>query len=186
MIDWQWFTATGSEILMVFLSGVGIFLALLLFTRMAGLRSYSKMSSFDFSITVAFGSILATTVLAKDPSLLVGAAALASLYLIQFLVSKLRRSTSFLSKLIDNQPILIMAREQVLKAHLDATRMTEADLKYKLREAGITHPKQVLAVVFESTGDVSVLKISDDVDLKLFEGVKGAEKLDLSDHQVRG
>ena len=57
--------------------------------------------------------------------------------------------------------------------------MTVDDLRSKLRLAGITHPSQVLAVVFETTGDVSVLKRDDEVDPWVFGSVRGAERLGL-------
>lgn len=177
MFNWNWITATGTEILMVLLSGIGIFIALLIFTRIAGLRSFSKISSFDYSITVAFGSIMATTLLSKDPSLLMGAAGLAVLYLIQYVVSRGRRLSHIIERIVDNEPLLIMAGEQVISEHLTQARMTEDDLKSKLRMAGITHPEQVFAVVLESTGDVAVMKTCDQVDFDLFDGVRGADRL---------
>jgi uncharacterized membrane protein YcaP (DUF421 family) len=70
-----------------------------------------------------------------------------------------------------------MAGAEVLTNHLDRARMTEDDLRSKLRMSGISHPSQVLAVVFETAGDVSVVKTSDDVDPWVFEGVRGAEHL---------
>ena len=82
---------------------------------------------------------------------------------------------------VDNNPLLLMAGSEVISENLDRARMTEEDLKSKLRMAGVTHPDQVLAVVMEATGDVSVLKASDDngrgLDLDLFSGVQGAERL---------
>lgn len=57
MIDWSWITTTGTAVLMVVLSALGIYLTLVLFTRLAGLRSFSKMSSFDFAITVGIGTV---------------------------------------------------------------------------------------------------------------------------------
>jgi len=73
-----------------------------------------------------------------------------------------------------------MAGEEVLSDHLDPSRMTEDDLCSRLRLAGITHPKQVLAVIFETTGDVSVIKATDEVDPWLFEDIRGTETLSLS------
>lgn len=135
------------------------------------------MSSFDFAITVAIGSIIASTVIAEDPSLLAGAFGLVTLYGIQFFVSSTRRFSSTARRVVDNEPLLVMVGEEVLSEHLNKARMTEDDLRSKLRMAGITHPKQVLAVVFETTGDVSVLKTSDEVTPWLFKGVRGAERL---------
>lgn len=177
MIDWNWMTATGTSLFMVLLSGIGIYVALLLLTRVSGLRSFSKMSSFDFAITVAFGSVIASTILAEDPPLLVGIAGLGVLYLIQYGVSRGRRLSAAVEHLVDNEPLLVMAGADVLSEHLDEARMTEDDLRSKLRMAGVTHPDQVLAVVLESTGDVAVLKVGDDVAPWIFEGVRGAGRL---------
>lgn len=177
MIDWSWITATGSALLMVLLSGIGIYAVLLLMTRIAGLRSFSKMSSFDFAITVALGSVVASTILAEDPPLLTGAFGLIVLYGLQYLLSRFRRLTKAVERLVDNEPLIVMAGEQVLTDHLDQARMTEDDLRSKLRMAGVTHPKQVLAVIFETGGDVSVIKSTDEVDPWLFEDVRGAEAL---------
>ena len=177
MFDWAWIGTDPSTLSMMLITSVGIYAALLGLTRLAGLRSFSKMSSFDFAVTVAMGSIVASTVLAQTPSLLAGAFGLALLYGIQWLVSRLRRDKAAVEHLVDNEPLLVMAGEQVLEDHLDMARMTEDDLRSKLRMAGITHPKQVLAVVFETTGDVSVIRRDEDSDVWLFADVRGAEHL---------
>ena len=74
----------------VTLSAIGVYTALLLFTRLAGLRSFSKMSSFDFAITVAFGSVIASAILSPRPSLATAVFGLALLYVMQYVVSRLR------------------------------------------------------------------------------------------------
>ena len=177
MIDWTWITTTGTDLLMVLLSGAGIYAALLVLTLITGLRSFSKMSSFDFAVTVALSSVVASTVLAEDPPILIGAFGLVVLYGLQFLLFRFRRLTTSVERLVDNETLVVMARSKVLFNHLDQTRMPEDDLRLKLRMAGVTHPRQVLAVIFETTGDVSVITTSDDVDPWLFEDVRGAEKI---------
>lgn len=135
------------------------------------------MSSFDFAITIAFGSIVASTLLTKNPPLFAGAFGLAALFGIQYLVSNSRRFSAAAERLVDNVPIVVMEGEKVLSDHLDETRLTEEDLKSKLRLAGVTSRQQVLAVILETTGDVSVIKKSDDISPWLFEGIRGAEHL---------
>ncbi|WP_202617428.1 DUF421 domain-containing protein [Roseimaritima sediminicola] len=162
---------------MVLLSGLGIYVTLLLLTRLSGLRSFSKMSSFDFAITIAFGSVIASTLLTKSPSLAAGCFGLAVLFLIQFIVSRSRRLAGFVEAVVDNEPMLLMAGERILEDNLTRARVTNKDLLSHLRIAGVTHPKQVFAVVMESTGDVAVLKNSDQIDPSLFAGVRGSEQL---------
>jgi uncharacterized membrane protein YcaP (DUF421 family) len=177
MIDWTWMTGSDPSLPMILLTGIGIYAALLVLTRLTGLRSFSKMSSFDFAITVAIGSVVASTLLAERPSLLVGAAGLAVLYGMQWIVSTLRRAAAPVERLVDNEPLLIMAGDEVLSDHLDAARVTEDDLRSKLRQHGIAHPAQVLAVVLETTGDVSVIPRDEPVSAWAFEDVRGAERL---------
>ena len=71
-----------------------------------------------------------------------------------------------------------MAGSEILHDNLRKSNMTESDLMGKLREANAFDLDQVLAVIFETTGDVSVLHSADGkVQPKLLEGVVGAEQL---------
>lgn len=59
-----------SDVGVIVLSTIGIYVAIIIFTRINGLRTFSKMSSFDFAVTVAIGSVIASTAATKGPSLL--------------------------------------------------------------------------------------------------------------------
>lgn len=114
----SWITAQPSAWLMIPLSGVGIYLAMIVLTRVAGLRSFSKLSSTDFATTVAIGSVIASMLLKPQPSLLAGALALTTLYGIQALVTWGRRHAHWVTRAIDNEPLLLMARKKVVHSHL--------------------------------------------------------------------
>lgn len=176
-MDAAWITTTFDAGLMVAVSALGIYLALMLFTRMAGLRSFAKISGFDFAVTVAIGSLVATTILAEDPPLLQAVVGLGSLYALQMLVAVLRQHSSMTRAAVENTPILLMDGDRLLEDNLRRARITEADLRAKLREANVIDPNEIRAVVMESTGDVSVLHGDPDgpaLDPSLLEGVKGA------------
>lgn len=184
-LDWSWITTNATTIIMTGVSALGIYAALVLFTRLSGLRSFSKMSSYDFAITVAFGSVLAGTILAKEPPLLQAIGALAFLYVIQYIVSKLRIQSESIAQLVDNGPVLVMAGTEMLHDNMKRVRMTPDDLKSKLREANVIHYEQVRAVIMEATGDVTVLHANPDepdLDLDLLEGVDGVEQLEEMQH----
>lgn len=175
-MDFSWITTSWMAAWMVILSTVGIYIALIGFTRLAGLRSFSKMSSFDFAITVAFGSIMAGTILTKDPPLFQAIIGLGTLYVIQMAVATLRGSSTTMSALVDNEPLLLMRGTEILEDHLKEAKVTHADLRAKLREANATQMSQVKAVVMEATGDIAVLH-NDNPDHKLddalMRGVRG-------------
>ena len=118
------------------------------------------MSSFDFAMTVAIGSIIATTILTKSVSLWEGIIGLLSVYILQLTVAMLRRF-QFIQDTVDNSPLLLMDGKNILHENLRKARVAESDLRSKLREANVIKLEQVRAVVFECTGDISVLHTED-------------------------
>lgn len=156
----KWFTAPAYTLLAIALTAIGIYISLIFFTRIAGKRSFSKMSSFDFAMTVAIGSLLATTILSSSVSLIQGICGLAIVYILQISAALMRRFKWF-KQMIDNSPLLLMDGPKILRENLKKARVAESDLRAKLREANVIELKQVRAVVFETTGDISVLHTTD-------------------------
>lgn len=177
----DWIATTPAELGLVVLSAVVTYVAILFFTRIAGLRSFSKMSASDFAMTVAVGSLFASTISSPKPTLIVGLVSLAMLFAGQWCLAYLRRKVDFLSKLIDNEPLLLMCGETILDENLARANVTRSDLFGKLREANALNFSEVLAVVFETTGDISVLHSKDPRDqlaAEFFEDVIDADRIE--------
>ncbi|OZC01706.1 DUF421 domain-containing protein [Rubricoccus marinus] len=153
----DWFFTTWDSVGDVALTALGVYAVLVLYTRVSGLRTFSKMSGFDFAMTVAIGSIVAGSILFDGPSLLRAVAALTAVFVIQMAVAALRQRLNWMENLMDNEPIVLMTREGMISENLRRTHVTEADVWAKLREANVTQIAQVRAVVMETTGDISVL-----------------------------
>lgn len=132
-----------------------IYLIVIVGTRLSGLRTFAKMSSFDFAATIATGSILASVALTSAP-LVLGVVSVAALLATQKGVAVIRQRRT-LDRVMDNTPVLLMDGPRYLEANMRATQLTRADIVAKLREANVTRLEQVRYVVLETTGDVSVL-----------------------------
>jgi len=166
------------------LSALGIYLVVVVLTRIAGLRSFSKISAFDFAMTVAIGSVIATTIVSPDPPLARAAIGLVALYGMQMTVGWLRVRSATVSRTVDNEPLLLMDGQRVLHENLKKAKLTESDVRSKLREANVLSPAQVRAVVMESTGDISVLHGEvggPELDPSLLEGVRGTVRRDVEE-----
>ena len=159
MNDWFKFSTDG--LLAIILTAIGIYIALVILTRISGKRSFSKMSSFDFAMTVSIGSILATVIVSKSVSLQYGIIGLVLIYSLQMVVAAARHYKP-IRNLVDNKPTLLMQNGKLIKNNLKKCKVTESDVKAKLREANVIQLSEVKAVVFESTGDISVLHSSDE------------------------
>ncbi len=151
----QEIASSWSRIALVVGSSAAMLTGIVAYIRIAGLRSFSKMSSFDFAVTVAFGSLLASVAMSRS-SLADGLAAGATLLGVQVVVA-IGRSRFGLSSIVDNQPLLLMANGRMLTDNLRIARVTPDDIRAKLREANALDYDQVHAVVLETTGDISVL-----------------------------
>jgi len=153
---------TAPEGLRIVLSVIATYGAILAFTRVCGLRSFSKMSAADFAMTVAVGSLFASTIATGKPSLVEGILCIAMLFAGQWIIAWARRALPVVSHLVDNEPLLLMRGSTILDHNLKRANVTRDDLFGKLREANALNYDQVLAVVFETTGDISVLHASDE------------------------
>ena len=178
-MDWQaWFAIDWQQVIGISLSVIGFYFCLILFTRLNGLRSFSKLSSYDFAMTIAIGSILASTVLSKSSSLLQGLVAVGMLFVLQALVSFLRRKMKPVKTLLDNQPIILMARGQYFHDNLKEANISINDIKQILRKNGIKSKSEVFAVIMETTADMSVIKNNDVTpDWSLFDDIRDSDLL---------
>lgn len=156
----EWFNTSWESVITIAVNAVGIYLAIIIFTRLTGKRSFSKMSSFDFAMTVSIGSMIASTVLSSTVTLVTGIVGLAMIYGLQISVAFLRNFRG-VSDLVDNSPLMLMDGNKILKNNLQKAKVTEGDLRSKLREANVLNLSQIKAVVFEATGDISVIHSSD-------------------------
>lgn len=183
----DWIFMEGWKLFAIALSASLGVASLIGLNRFFGLRSFSKLSGFDFAITVAFGSILASIVMAEDPPILQGAAAFAFLFIVQAGIAIFRRKSKAFSRLIDNEPRLIWCKGEFLRENMQEARVTESDVYAKMREANALRLEDVLAVVMETTGDVSVLHKTGDnraIDDRVMDDVIGWPHS--TNSQVRG
>lgn len=145
---------------------------IVLLVRIVGLRSFSKMTNFDFVMTVAMGSLLAgsgqsTGWLEYSQTLV----AMAALFCVQWFVARLRKNSDRFERFVQNEPIILMRDGIIDEAALKRTRVAKDDLVAKLREANVLALNKVRAVVLETTGDISVLH-GGDLDEILLTGVQ--------------
>lgn len=153
----------------IVLSAAAMLAGIIGYSRWSGLRTFSKMSTFDFAVTVAIGSVMASVVLSGS-SLIDGIVAVGALVACQALVA-VGRLRFGLGRVVDNRPILLMRDGEMRTKNLAQVRVTEDDVRAKLREANVLDFGKVRAVVLETTGDVSVLHGEDPLAADLLSDV---------------
>ena len=149
-----------SGLVRTFIVGVSAYVALILLLRVSGKRTLSKMNAFDFVVTVALGSTLATILLSKDTALAEGILALALLILLQFIITWLSVRSKTISRLVKAEPKLLFHKGEFLWGAMKTERVNEGEIRQAMRSQGIEQPEQVEAVVLETDGSFSVVKSS--------------------------
>lgn len=140
--------------------GVFAYAMLVIFLRISGNRTLSKMNAFDFLVTVALGSTLASVLLTKDVSLLQGGAAFALLIGLQFAVTWSSVRWPWMRKAVTGEPVLLALDGQFLADAMRRSRVTETELRAAVREAGLPAIGTSKAIVLETDGTFSVVKSS--------------------------
>lgn len=152
----MWFD-TWSDVLRVLLVGPAAYLVLVLVLRTSGKRTLAKLNAFDFVVTVALGSTLATILLNKDVSWMEGVVALGTLALLQFLVAVITARGPGGRSMVTADPSLMVKDGRMLKEALRAQRLTQAEVRQAIRSTGVGDVSAVAAVVIETDGTLSVI-----------------------------
>ena len=98
------FFSSWSNIGGIVIVGVLAYVTLVLFIRIAGNRTLSKLNAFDLFVKVSLGSTLATVVVSKDVPLADGATAFALLIALQFFVTWSSTRVKWIRKLVTESP----------------------------------------------------------------------------------
>lgn len=145
-------------ILRVVVTCVLAYVAVVALVRISGKRTLAQLNAFDWIVTVAFGSMLATTVLSDEVALLDGVAAFVTLATLQFVVTWGSTRVRRMQRLVKNEPALLVHRGELLADALRRERISEDEIFQALRASGAASLDDVGAVVLETNGEVSVLR----------------------------
>lgn len=126
--------------------------------RLSGKRTLSKWNSFDFVVTIAFGSILASILLSTKDSFGTGILGFALLVLFQYLLTWIAVRSSWVQKLIKAEPALLLYQGKLKHDVLKRERVAEGEVLAALRGSGVGAIEDADAVVLETDGSFSVIK----------------------------
>lgn len=132
-----------------------VFLVLLL--RASGKRTLSKMNAFDFVVTIAIGSMLASTILTDTVALVEGLLAMTTLVVMQFLITWLSVRSRFIGDAVKAEPTLLYHQDAYIEHQLKQTRVTKVEVEAAIRQQGYASTSAVGSVVLETDGSISVI-----------------------------
>lgn len=131
---------------------------LIILLRTSGKRTLSKMNAFDFIVTIALGSTLATVILSKQVVLADGILALMLLISLQFVITFLSARHKKFSNLVKSEPQLLFCNGRLLHKVMLKERIAEDEIYAALRKKGIGSVNETDAIILETDGTLTVVK----------------------------
>jgi uncharacterized membrane protein YcaP (DUF421 family) len=138
-------------------TGVMAYVVLVVFLRLSGKRTLSKMNAFDLVVTVALGSTLATILVSREVPLADGLVALALLIGLQYVVAWASVRSPRFENLVKSTPSLLLHRGELQEHQLRRNRVSVDEIRAAVRTAGIPDYRCAGAVVLETDGTFSVI-----------------------------
>ncbi len=142
----------------IMLSGIIVYSLLILIINRFGKRSIANFSMHDYVVTLALGSIVATTIISKDATLIDGLSGILILLLLQYLITLVSTHYPNFFKWINAQPKVLFLDGQFIEKNLIDNRITENEVYSAIRLQGQTTSDNIAAVLLESNGSLAVIK----------------------------
>ncbi len=150
-----------NAILHTLITGSLTYFGLIVWLRASGKRTLSKWNSFDFVVTIAFGSVLASALLTGSTSFVQAMTAIGLLVGFQFIITWLSVRTTKVQALIKAEPTLLLCKGKILDAVLKKKRVARGEILAAIRMSGHGQIEAIDAVVLETNGDVSIIPTVD-------------------------
>ena len=161
------------RILHTLITGTLAYFGLVVWLRISGKRTLSKWNAFDFVVTIAFGSILASALLTKNTSLFQAMLSIGLLVGFQYLLTWLSVRIETVQSLIKSKPTLLAFKGELLDSTLKKERVAKGEVLAAIRLKGCSRIEDVDAVVLESDGSFSVVESVDLTAASAFRDVQG-------------
>ncbi|WP_319422239.1 DUF421 domain-containing protein [Pleurocapsa sp. FMAR1] len=148
------------------------YVAIIILLRVSGKRTLAKWNSFDFVVTIALGSVLASILLSTKDAFGKGILAFALLILFQYVITWISVRSSIIQKLIKAEPAMLLYRGKMQQDIMKRERVAEGEILAALRSNGLSAIEDADAVILETDGSFSVIQNLNDSSASALKDVR--------------
>lgn len=140
------------------LRAVGVYLILLVLLRIAGKRTLSQVTTFDFVLILIIAETTQQALLGEDYSLTNMTIIASTLVLLSLVFAYVDFYLPNVSKWVDGAPLIVVRDGEILKDRVRRELVTEEDILESARmKHGIERMDQIKYAVLEKSGDISII-----------------------------
>lgn len=144
-------------VIRILLIAPAAYIALVVILRVSGKRTLSKLNAFDFIVTIAIGSTLASVITTRSLALVEGLTALAVLVGLQFAVTAASVRWPWINDAVKAEPTLLLRDGEPLPGAMRRQRITRDELEAAVRQSGGRSLDDARAVFLETDGTLTAM-----------------------------
>ena len=153
----SWFFDSWESVLKTVAIGFAAYATLILMLRISGKRTLSKMNMFDWVVTVALGSTMASALISDGVAYTQAVTAFATLIGAQFIVTWLSVRSEGFANLVKAEPTILYYRGRFFERAMRRERVPKSEVMGAIRQSGQGAPSEIAAVLLESSGELIVM-----------------------------
>jgi uncharacterized membrane protein YcaP (DUF421 family) len=140
------------------LRGLAVYFFLLLLFRIAGRRTLSEMTSFDFVLLLIVSEATQNAMIGNDYSVTNGVLVILTLIGLDIGLSVMKQRFPAMERYLDGLPLIIVDEGRPLKELMEKARVDEDDILSSAREKhGLERMEQIKYAVLERNGGISII-----------------------------
>ncbi|HEU4342690.1 MAG TPA: YetF domain-containing protein [Candidatus Binatia bacterium] len=135
-----------------------IYFFLLVMFRLAGKRSFSQLTSFDFVLLLIIAEAIQQGLIGEDFSITQALLLIVTLVGLDIAMSLLKQRFPWLERFVDGLPLVVVENGVPVKHFMDKARVDEKDVLVAARENhGLERMDQIKYAVLERNGGISII-----------------------------
>jgi uncharacterized membrane protein YcaP (DUF421 family) len=142
----------------IVLRSAAVYVFLLVLFRIAGQRTLSELSNFDFILLLIISEAAQNALIGDDFSVTTGMAAILTLVLIDLALAYAKKRSRHVEKILEGTPVIVVDHGKVLYKTLASTHVTVDDILQSARDKqGLEKMAQIKYAVLEPAGGISIV-----------------------------
>jgi len=140
------------------LRAAAIYMVVLIVFRIAGRRTLSEITTFDFVLLLIIGEATQQALLGDDFSITNAILVIVSLVSIDIALAFIKGKSQRFAKLVDGEPMIIVEYGQMLGQRVRKSRIDESDILEAARHSqGLERLDQIKFAILEKDGKISII-----------------------------
>ena len=149
------------DLLRVFIFAASSFAILFIISKLLGRKQIAELDFIDYIVGISIGSIAAEMATELEKDFWVYIIAMGVFFVLDFVVSYLARKASWMKRFFKGTPLILVKDGKINFKELKRSKIDINDLLSLARSKGYFKIESIAVGVFETTGELSVLPVSE-------------------------